>query len=74
MRQIHASSGGAALAHCGSEGVLHRVPCAIRVAYDARRDAREDVEAAAVQRLQLLQARSAASSHTSLTWRMRVFF
>jgi hypothetical protein len=56
-----------ALAHSGRERILDRVSGALGVAGDARRDADEDLEATAVQRLQVVQARSAASDHTSLT-------
>ena len=59
-----------ALAHRGRERLLHRVTRSLTVARHARRDAGEDVEAAAVQLLQLVQARSAESDHTSLTCRM----
>jgi hypothetical protein len=44
------------------------------VARHARSDACEDIEAAAVQRLEVGQTRFAASDHISLTRRVRDFF
>src|SRR5512132_2979446 len=57
---------GASLAHRRRERLLHRVTRSFGVAGNARRDASEDVEAAAVQRFELVQARSMAPDHTSL--------
>jgi preprotein translocase subunit SecG len=45
----------------------------LRVAGHARGNAREDLEAAAIQRFELVQARSATPDHTSLTRSMRDF-
>jgi hypothetical protein len=58
----------------GRERLLHRVTRSFTVTRHARRDAGEDVEAAAVQLFQLVQARSAASNHIYLTRRMSDFF
>ena len=65
---------GAALAHRRRERLLHCVTRSVGVAGHARRDASEDVEAAAVQRFELVQARSVASDHTSLMRTMSIFF
>ena len=51
---------GASLVHRCRKRVLHRVPCSLSISRHARRDACEDIEAAAVQRFELVQARSAA--------------
>ena len=56
------------------ERFLDGVSRTVRIARDARRNAREDVEATAVQRLQLVQACSATTDHDSLTQTMRRFF
>jgi len=71
-RESHLVSGTAVLEE--RESADGDRTCSFGVARHARRDACEDVEAAAVQRLQLVQARSAASDHTSLTCRMSDFF
>jgi hypothetical protein len=78
IRQTQASSAfapeRATFPHGGRKRLLHRVVCPFGIARYARRHACEDVEAAAVQRLELFQLRSSASSHISLTRRMRLFF
>ena len=65
---------GAALAHRRRERFLHCVTRSVGVPGHARRDANEDIEAAAVQRFELIEARSVASDHTSLMRTMSIFF
>jgi hypothetical protein len=60
--------------HRRRECLLHHVACSVGVSCHGRRNTCENVEAAAVQGLQLVQARSAASDHTTLMHRMSDFF